>query len=91
MMALYTDPPTDKAWAPLPTYPVVLSLKGMCTSSLLLHRSSNIATGAENDVNLFADKVKTDSIPSLKLDSRRIVRMSLSLLNQIDRPMLGPC
>jgi hypothetical protein len=87
LKALYTDPPTDKAWAPLPTYPVVLGLKGMCTNSLLSHKSANIAAGAENDVNLFAAKVRANSIPGLpKLDSRRIVRMSLSLL---DRKLTG--
>jgi acyl dehydratase len=53
----------DKAWAPLPTYPVVLSLKG-----------------ADDDVSVFADKVRTDSIPGLpKLEARQIVHASQSI------------
>jgi acyl dehydratase len=38
----------NKSWAPLPTYPVVLGLKG-----------------SDQDVNLFADKIKTEPPPGL--------------------------
>eukprot|EP00919_Chromeraceae_sp_WS-2016_P043823 GHVR01104586.1.p1 GENE.GHVR01104586.1~~GHVR01104586.1.p1 ORF type:complete len:313 (+),score=32.55 GHVR01104586.1:32-970(+) len=53
----------DKAWAPLPTYPVVLGLKG-----------------DDDDVTLFADKIKTSNIPGLpKLASTQIVHGSQTI------------
>ncbi|OAX39282.1 hypothetical protein K503DRAFT_769629 [Rhizopogon vinicolor AM-OR11-026] len=58
----------DKSWGPLPTYPVVLGLKG-----------------EDQDVTLFADKVRGEPLPLPKLDSRRVVHgtQSIEILKDI--------
>jgi len=50
----------------------------------LLHHGADVGTGADDDVTVFANKIKTDSIPGLpKLDSGRVVRVCLILSGHI--------
>ena len=58
-----TTTPIDPNFAALPTYPVVLQLKG-----------------ADQDVNLFTDRVKGRPIPGLPpINANRVVSFSTAL------------
>ena len=59
----WIEPHTDPNFAAIPTYPVVLALKG-----------------ADNDLNLFSERVKSGPISGLpKLDPNRVVHATQSI------------